>query len=124
MRKKKALLISMILLVSFGYTGSSYDEYDISFSDVYGVEYDYGYEAGYEAGCDDGHINGYHEGRDEGYNEGYNDGYDEGYDEGYKDRTEEVAAEGEEEFNTLLGYVFVIGFLVLLVKFLKRYRKE
>lgn len=82
----------------------------------YEDSYDYGYDNGYE----DGHS----EGHNEGYNEGYDDGYDKGYDEGYKARIEDAAAEREKEYNFLLVSTFVIVAIVLLVRFIKRRRKE
>ena len=83
-------------------------------------EYDEGYEDGYDVGFGDGRIDGYNEGHEVGYKEGYN----EGYDNGYQDRTEEVAAETKKEIMFLMVLVLVIALGVMLVKFIKKRRKE
>lgn len=177
MRKKKALLISMILLVclaciigAFAHSGrtdsngghrdnnnksglgsyhyhcggypphlhtngvcpykskgtstSSYSSTSDESDDNYSVGYDEAYNEGSEDGYELGYDDGYKEGHRDGYDEGHDDGYDEGYDEGYEDRTEEVAAEREKELIFLLNLIFAIVVIVLLVKFIKRFRKE
>ena len=61
---------------------------------------------------------------DEGYEDGYEKGYDEGHNEGYKERSKEVTAERKKEINMLLISVLVIGVIVLIVKFIKKRRRE
>ena len=78
----------------------------------------------YDEGYNDGYAKGSTKGYDKGYDEGYDEGYDKAYDVGYKAKSEEIASERQKETTLFLISLGVIVVIVLLVKFIKRRRKE
>lgn len=110
---------------TYHYHTGEYAGNDSSSSDSdYENSYDYGYEEGYEKGYEYGYDEGHCEGHNEGYDEGYADGYDKGCEDGYKKRIEDAASENEKELEFWGVFILVIIGVVMLVKFIKRWKEQ
>ena len=131
MRNKKVMLISTILLVCLACIFSVFAH--SGRTDSNGGHRDYSNQSGlgsyhYHCGGYPAHLhkNGYcpYKSYSSSSYTNSSDDYDDGYDDGYQERIYDAAAEREKEFNIVLVSILIIVAIVLLVKFIKKHRKQ